>query len=172
MAQAFAISSLIRAYYFTKKEKYLDAAKRATDFLQKDIKDSGVKKEFVLDDIEGFIYEEYPREHLSGVLNGYISVLLAIYELSQVDKEYRLLFEENIENLKAILPLYDCGFWSYYSLDKNIASGFYHRLVVNQLMVLSEFDQDFFNYYKKFKNYQDNKFFALKAFVVKIRSKL
>jgi len=172
LAQGFAISSLLRAYYNTGNDDYLLCAKRALLPLEMSVDSKGLKREFTKEEVRGFIYEEYPRKDLSGVLNGYISVILAIYELSKVDKEYRLLFKKNIENLKHILPLYECGYWSYYSLDGVISSGFYHRLVVRQLAVLSEFDEFFHVYFNKWMRYQENKFFAWKAFLVKIKAKL
>jgi len=172
LAQGLAISSLIRAFFYTNDEKFLISAKKACNFLEKDVNENGVKREFVLNNIHGFIYEEYPRKKLSGVLNGYISAIFAIYELSLLENEYEKLFVENLRNLKSIIPLYDCGYWSLYSLDENIASGFYHRYAITQLKVLSEFDKRFFKYHNLFLKYQDNKFYALKAFVKKVKDKL
>jgi len=168
LAQGFAISALIRAFYYTNEISYLEVAKKACEFLEIDVKKNGVKREFIINDINGFIYEEYPRKNLSGVLNGYITSLLSIYELSNIDNSYKDIFSKNLENLYRILPLYDTGFWSYYSLDGNIASGFYHRLVTIQLNVLSQIDVKFNKYFNKFKSYERNKFFALKAFFKKI----
>ncbi len=168
LAQGFAISALLRAYYHTNNKVYLNSAIKACDFLEKDINQGGVKRTFSLKNIEGFIYEEYPRKNLSGVLNGYISTILGIYELSLLESKYRDLFNLNINNLKKILPLYDIGFWSLYSLDGNIASGFYHRLVIKQLSVLCRFDNYFCEAKNKFEKYLENKIFALKAFMKKL----
>ncbi len=169
LAQGFAISSLLRAYYYTDEKIFLESAKKACEFLEKDIKDGGVKRIFKIKEVEAFIYEEYPRKKLSGVLNGYISAILSVYELSLLEKDYEKLFLKNLKNLKNLLPLYDCGYWSFYSLDGNISSGFYHRLVVKQLKVLSQFDKDFIKNYRLFYSYQNNKLYALKALIKKIR---
>lgn len=172
LAQGLAISSLIRAYKYTQDEKYFLSAKKACEFLEIDVSSNGVKREFVSNIIIGFIYEEYPRAELNGVLNGYVSAILGIYELSLIDKTYDGMLQMNIKNLKLILPLFDLGYWSYYALDGNIDSGFYHRLIVKQLKVLSEIDDEFAKYYMKFYKQQENKFFAFKAFVQKVKYKL
>ena len=165
LTQAFAISGLIRAYFYTNDEIYLQSAKKACDFLEVPILKEGVKREFD----EVFIYEEYPRKELSGVLNGYISTIFAIYELSLIDDSYQELLKKNIENLKKILPKYDLGYWSLYSLDGNISSGFYHRYITIQLKILSEFDEDFSVYYNKFNSYLYSFFNKFKALYNKIR---
>ncbi|WP_066351156.1 D-glucuronyl C5-epimerase family protein [Aliarcobacter skirrowii] len=172
LAQGLAISSLIRAYKYTSDDRYLASAKKACNFLDISIDNNGVKREFILNNTRGFIYEEYPRKELNGVLNGYLSAIFGIYELSLVDNSYSKMFDDNLKNLKEILPLFDLGYWSYYALDGNIDSGFYHRLIVKQLKVLSEIDSEFNKYYKKFFQQQENKYFAVKAFIQKIRYKL
>ena len=172
MAQGLAISSLLRAYMYSDKMIYLDAAKKACKFLQIDISDSGVLRNYKKNNIEGYIYEEYPRKELNGVLNGYITVVFALYELSQIDYSYEKIFSSNIENLKKILPLYDTGYWSYYALDGNIDSGFYHRYIVIQLLALEKIDTKFLYYRKLFEGYRDNKFFQLKSFVKKVSYKV
>jgi len=164
MAQGLAISSLIRAYLYTDEDKYLQSAKRACSFLEIKVKDHGVKKEF--DNL--FIYEEYPRKELNGVLNGYITAVLALYELVQIDKDYEEIYLKNIENLKSIIEKYDNGFWSLYSLDGIISSGFYHRYVIIQLKALVFIDVEFTVYVEKFEKYLSSKRCVLKALWQKI----
>jgi len=172
MAQGLAISSLLRAYMHTNDNKYLETAKKACDFLELGIKNHGVKRYFSKNNIKGFIYEEYPRKELNGVLNGYISAIIAIYELSCIDKNYKKQLDNNIFNLKIILPLYDLGYWSYYALDENIDSGFYHRYIIVQLESLEKIDIEFKEYKKIFKKYRDNRFYQLKAFFKKVVYKI
>jgi len=172
LAQGLAISSLVRAYMYSKNKKYLKSAEKACQFLEIDINDNGVKRQFALKGIQGFIYEEYPCRKINGVLNGYISAIFGIIELSLINNKFMKLAKSNIENLKKILPLYDTGFWSYYSLNGNISSGFYHRYVIAQLLVLEELDLSFKPYRIKFKEYEANKFSQLKAFLNKVIYKL
>lgn len=167
MAQGLAISSSLRAYRYTGADKYLQCAKKACDFLEVDVDLGGVKREF--DDV--FIYEEYPRKALNGVLNGYISAVIAIYELSQIDDRYEDLYRVNMKNLKKILPKFDSGFWTYYALDNNISSGFYHRYVIIQLEALSSIDQDFGVYVKKFEKYLDCPSCIFRALWLKVKKR-
>jgi hypothetical protein len=164
LTQGLAISSLVRAYRVTSDKKYLHSACNAANFLQLDISQDGTRREIEC----GFILEEYPVKKLSGVLNGYITAILGLYELSQFKNEYLSQFEQNFENLKKILPLYDAGFWSFYSLDGNYASGFYHRFHITQLSILSELDDYFLQYKNKFESYLNNNWFATKALSKKI----
>lgn len=172
LAQGLAISSLIRAYKYTKEEKYFLSAKKACDFLEIDVNSNGVKRDFLKNNIHGFIYEEYPRKQLNGVLNGYISAIFGIYELSKIDDKYQKQFNENIINLKSILPLYNIDYWSYYALDANLDSGFYHRYIIIQLEALEQIDSEFKFYRKLFEEYRDNHFYQVKAFFKKVIYKL
>jgi len=167
MAQGLAISSLLRAYQYTGEDKYFKCAKKACDFLEVDVDHGGVKREFA----NTFIYEEYPREELNGVLNGYISAVIAIYELSKIDNMYESLYKMNIKNLKNILPNFDNGFWTYYALDGNISSGFYHRYVIIQLKALGSIDQEFGVYVKKFEKYLDCANCIFKALLLKVKKR-
>ena len=164
MTQGLAISSLLRAYRYTNEDKYLKCAKNACDFLETNVRDGGVRRDFE----NAFIYEEYPREELNGVLNGYISAVIAIYELSKIDEMYEDLYRKNIKNLKNILPKFDSGFWTYYALDGNISSGFYHRYVIIQLKALSEVDLEFTAYVQQFEEYIGCVKCIFKALVKKI----
>lgn len=148
LTQGLAISSLLRAYRYTDKADYFNAAIKGAIFLEIPIEFGGLKRSFD----EFFIYEEYPRPELSGVLNGYISSIFGIYELSLMKHEYKLLYKENISNLIKILPKYNLEFWSLYSLDGTISSGFYQRYVMLQLTALSYSEPQlmpFINHYKQ-----------------------
>ena len=167
MAQGLAISSLLRAYRYTGEDKYFKCVKKACDFLEVDVGHGGVKREF--DDV--FIYEEYPRAQLNGVLNGYISAVLALYELAQTDSDFRDIYLKNIQNLKKILPKFDNGFWTYYALDGVLSSGFYHRYVIIQLKALASIDQEFDVYVKKFEKYLDCTNCIFKALWLKVKKR-
>lgn len=167
LAQGVAISSLVRGYFYTGEKKYLEAAIKACDFLELDIKEHGVKRFFQKKEINGFIYEEYPLNELNGVLNGYISSIIGIFELSEIDTSKKELFLKNIKNLKKIVPLYDCGYWSYYSLNQNLSSGFYHRYIILQLRAMGRFDLYFEKYAMLFESYIKKRHFALFAFLQK-----
>ncbi|KJF92738.1 hypothetical protein UB33_05955 [Photobacterium angustum] len=165
LAQGFAISSLVRAYKYTKNDNYLQSARIAFNYMNTDIAEGGLKR-FI--DSGGYIYEEYPTESLNGVLNGYIFVLFSIMDLASVDESYELVLQDNIKNLRTILPLFDAGFWSYYSLDGNISSGFYHRLVIRQLEALIVAGYDFSTEVKIMNKQLRTPTYVCKAFLKKV----
>jgi len=172
LAQGLAISALLRAFRYTQKREYLESAKSAASFLGKGVSEGGVKRVFEKEGVSGFIYEEYPRRGLSGVLNGHISAVLAIEELSRDDSSFAELLNENIENLLTILPLFDTGYWSLYSLDGEIDSGFYHRLVTRQLFALAQIDERFLPFAERFEKYQNSILYASRALLKKVGSRL
>lgn len=168
LAQGLAVSALVRAYRYTDDKSYLIAAQKAVDFLEVDVKKGGVKRSFWIEGEEYFIYEEYPTSTLNGVLNGHISALLGLKDFDEVVGKESELYRKNIENLIDLLPHYDIGYWSLYSLDGNISSGFYHRLVVRQLKALTGLDVRFSYWHHRFNSYLENKFYALAALTKKI----
>ena len=165
MAQGLAISSLLRAYRYSGEDQYLKCAKEACNFLEVKVNSGGVKREF--DNL--FIYEEYPRKELNGVLNGYISAVLALYELAQIESGFQGIYLKNIQNLKKLLPKFDSGFWTYYAFDGVFSSGFYHRYVIIQLKALASIDQEFGIYVKKFESYLDCFSCKCKALWLKVK---
>ena len=167
LAQALAISALVRAYRYTEEAGYLDAARKAADFLEVPVEAGGVKR--VWD--EGYIYEEYPLPQRNGVLNGYISTLFALEELATIVPAYRVSANANMENLLRILPLYDAGYWSYYALNGTLSSGFYHRYLCRQLEALAQDDARFVPWRRRFEGY--TKCFAcrMKALARKIKGR-
>lgn len=87
--------------------------------------------------------------------------MFGIYDYYRVTKEEKVLslFNEAIETLKKILPEYDPGYWSKYSLYEKrdlthfvsaLASVHYHRTHISQLRVLYAITGE-----KIFKDYAD-----------------
>ena len=156
LAQGLAVSALIRAYLATEGAEYERAAQKAADFLRLPVEEGGVFRSFK----EGtYLYEEYPRPALSGVLNGHISAVFALMELGLAKGEF--------DNLLKLLPRYDTGYWSLYALDGTPASGFYHRHLVTQLNVLEEKDGRFAPFKERFAGYLDSFSCVLRAAVKK-----
>lgn len=173
LTQGLAISALLRAYIYTGKEVYKESLKKAVDFLNVDVNEGGVRRKFSSGDAEYFIYEEYPRRKLDGVLNGYISLILAMLELADsgilMESDISGWVKKNIDNLYSLMPMFDSGYYSFYSLNGNISSGFYHRYVVVQLEVLGRIDSRFLEYKNKFIKYRDSFICQLKALKEKLR---
>jgi heparosan-N-sulfate-glucuronate 5-epimerase len=168
MAQGIAISSLLRAYFYTRDDLYFTTAVQLFNFLNLPFDEGGLKRPFD----NKYIYEEYPRSNISGVLNGHISAALSVIELSRFDKKYCKLASCEIDNIYALMPYYDVGFYSLYSLDGEMASGFYHRYVTIQLDALSKIDSRFALFHAKFKKYQNSALYSGLALVFKIYGRL
>ena len=165
MANGLAISVLVRAYWFTRDKHYLEAAVKAYDFLESRVEDGGAKRYF---DHDSYVYEESVKSKLEGILNGHLFAVFGIYDLSFDLPDCQKSFSDNMRNLKKILPKYDMGYWSYYDLNGEIASGFYHRLVIFQLQSLIAYDEYFLYFSNKMKKYIGNTFFALRALYAKL----
>lgn len=99
-------------------------------------------------------YEEYPTVPASFVLNGFIYSLIGLYDVLSLAPatrtgEAQLLFDQGMQSLKKLLPLFDTGSGSVYdlrhftlSLSPNLARWDYHSTHVNQLFLLSTIDSD------------------------------
>jgi hypothetical protein len=75
------------------------------------------------------------------VLNGWMSALWGLWDvqLSTGDARSRDAFGAGVECLRSMLPSYDTGWWTLYSLYphalKDLAKPIYHRFHVTQLEV-------------------------------------
>lgn len=166
MAQGQAMSLLARAYRLTSDEKYLEAGKKALDYLLTPVEQGGVmttmaELDLSLDDF--IFFEEYASTPASYTLNGYMFVLLGLYDWSQLDAvegygkslaaEY---FARGINTLKHILPYYDVGGITSYDLGyitfkkPSKVNAAYHMLHGMQLNVMYEITGE-----PKFKEYSE-----------------
>ena len=90
----------------------------------------------------------------SFVLNGFIYSLIGLYDVMSLAPkdsvgDAQLLFDQGMQTLKKLLPLYDTGSGSVYDLRHftlglapNIARWSYHSTHINQLHLLSTIDSD------------------------------
>ncbi len=151
MAQGQAISTLTRAYTFTKDYTYLQAALQATKLYTIPSSEGGVLAKFM--DIYPW-YEEYPTTPSSFVLNGFMFSLIGLYDLKctadeEEGREAARLYEEGINSMKHMLHLYDTGSGSIYDLRHvtlhkapNLARWGYHSTHIAQLQLLSSVNSD------------------------------
>lgn len=165
LSQGLGISVLVRAYKETNEEKYIITARKALIPFKKKIKNTGITTENNF----GNFYEEYPlKENPTHVLNGFITSLFGLYDLYLYDNniEAKKLFDIGIVTLKKSINLYDKGYWTKYSLNKNstlknhwnLASPWYQKLHVAQLYAIYKITNDslFLKYSKKFQNQERN----------------
>lgn len=139
LAQSQGISVLVRAFDETGDGMYLEAAKLASEALQKETSEGGM----VYVDERGDLWlEEYIVSPPTHILNGFIWATWGVHDywLATGDEAARQLFGATISTLLRNLEKYDAGFWSLYELAgtrlKMLASPFYHRLHIVQLGVL------------------------------------
>ncbi|KAG8145256.1 hypothetical protein E2320_013602 [Naja naja] len=164
MAQGQAISTLIRAYLLTKEHTFLASALRATAPYKLLSEQRGVRAVFMN---KYDWYEEYPTSPSSFVLNGFMYSLIGLYDLKETagekrGKEAKLLYDQGMDSLKAMLPFYDTGSGTIYDLRHfmlgtapNLARWDYHTTHINQLQLLGTLDEApvFKEFVKRWKSY-------------------
>ncbi|HYP55482.1 MAG TPA: D-glucuronyl C5-epimerase family protein [Solirubrobacterales bacterium] len=130
MGQGQAISVLLRAHRLSGDERYLEAARGALPALCRPVREGGTQSS-----IDGHpVLEEYPTDRPCAVLNGWIFALFGVHELAVADDDAtaRELFRRSASGLLELLPRYDVGWWSLYSLydhgRRDLAKPFYQRL--------------------------------------------
>jgi heparosan-N-sulfate-glucuronate 5-epimerase len=130
MGQSQAISVLLRAHALSGRAECLETARAASRVLHLPVRDGGTQAA-----IAGVpVLEEYPTKRPSAVLNGWIFALFGLHELSLAtgDATAGELFEQSAQGLVELLPRYDTGWWSLYSLydhgRPDLAKPFYQRL--------------------------------------------
>ncbi|VDD84189.1 unnamed protein product [Mesocestoides corti] len=137
MGQGQGISLLVRAFNVTGEIRFLKAASRALEPFTRPVQHSdacGVRAYF-LGQSDLPWYEEYPAVPGVFVLNGFIFSLVGLFDLSQVTlgnadptivSNASHLFDEGINTLVRVLPLYDSGTGSFYDLRHLNLAHSYH----------------------------------------------
>jgi len=139
MAQAEAISLLLRAHQHTGETVYLETARRAYAVLPLPVKDGGVLAAFP---DGGILIEEYPSPRgITAVLNGLLFAIFGVLEYSSYleEADAGAFLRNLLDSLRANIERYDCGYWSSYDLHDTgrLSSRIYHRLHILQLTALS-----------------------------------
>jgi heparosan-N-sulfate-glucuronate 5-epimerase len=88
------------------------------------------------------------------VLNGFIYSLIGLYDLKEVatgriSEKAEKLFDSGMRTLKVMLLMFDTGTGTFYDL-RHITAGLapnrarwdYHKVHINQILLLSEVDSD------------------------------
>ena len=155
MAQGEATSLLVRAFIHTGKNEYLDAAKKAIDFMLLPLKEGGTTK---YEGDDAFLME-YTFKNV--VMNGFIFSWWGLYdyvEATHDEGKYKQALDNTLKSFVKILPKFKCGYWSMYSLDGLIASPFYHNLHIAQMQAMYQLtgEQVFDDYAKRWARQQKN----------------
>jgi len=171
MAQGEGTSLLLRAYISSKEERYLEAAKKAIDYMLKPLEKGGT----TLFDEENIIFAEYT--HLPIVMNGWIFAWWGLYDYVLAIHDngyYKKILDISSRSLERYLPKFKAKYWSKYDLGGKIASPFYHNLHVAQMQAMYQLTgREIYNEYAiRWEQQQHNLFCKSLAFIKKAAQKL
>jgi D-glucuronyl C5-epimerase-like protein len=130
--QGLVISVLVRGYRFTKQPRLLELLRGASRIFELDVEEGGVRR--LLN--TGSLYLERPGYPIPGILDGFMSSLLGLYDLFMEtgDPAVGRLFTDGIKGLKETLPTWDYRKrWSWYANREYLCPPAYHSL--NQLLL-------------------------------------
>lgn len=140
MTQGQALSLLTRAFAMTQSARTAEVAHRAARSFCYSVEEGGV----VSQSRSGALFiEEVAQAHTPTIriLNGCLYGLFGLYEYlrSFDDVELQPVLERCLEGVDELLPLFDMGWWSRYSLGLrwNIATDYYHDVHIRQLRRLA-----------------------------------
>jgi hypothetical protein len=158
MVQGEGASVLLRAYYETNKEIYLQAAKKAIEPILVSMEEGGVS------DVKGdhVFPQEYPATPPSDVLNGSIFAFMGVYEYYRAtgDPRIKQYCDKIIDTYLNVIDDYDTGYWSLYGRRPKyaVATAKYHTLHIAQLkaLYLLTGEEKFNKYALLFETYQNN----------------
>jgi hypothetical protein len=125
--QGLAISALVRGYRLTKRPRLLELLKGASRIFELNVEEGGVRNPLS----SGALYSELPGEPIPGILDGFMSSLLGLYDLfvETDDPAVGRLFTDGIEGLKTMLPTWDYRKrWSWYASREYLCPPAYHWL--------------------------------------------
>ncbi len=170
MAQAEAISLLIRVKRLTNCSDFDSTIHRAFEYMIMPIEKGGTAKY----EGEQVYFYESPASPL--ILNGWIFSIWGIWDYVKEygDSKAKEILRKTLRTLETELPNYDMKYWSKYGEGKRVASPFYHDLHIAQLKTM--FDLTGNNIYKiyaeKWLGYKRNTIFRNMAFVKKTIQKI
>jgi len=138
MAQGQALSLLARAFLKTQSARTAEVAHRAARSFCCTVRDGGVVS---VSESGAYIIEEVAHPSAIHILNGFLYGLFGLYEYLKVfeDADLQPVFEKCLRGVEEILPLFDMGWWSRYSLGVrwNVATPYYHDVHIRQLKHLA-----------------------------------
>jgi hypothetical protein len=143
MAQGQGMSLLLRVYQILPDDRFLEVTQQAYQVFLKPIPEGGVASYFPDGSL---IFEEFPTDPPSHVLNGNIFALLGIYDFGEFwnDQGAKELFRAAAKGLKKNLFRYDTGYWNLYDLHPThrLASPMYIKVHVQLLTILAKVTGD------------------------------
>jgi len=172
MTQGECISAFVRAWKLTKDDAYAEGARRALTLMCRSIEEGGP----AIYEGKDIFLEEVPSNPRVSILNGWIFALFGLYDfwLAFSDKQTYGIFKQSLDTLLAYLGEYDAGYWSYYDIQKHLASPFYHDLHIHQLkaLVMVESNSRLTQVLGRWEAYQQSRVNRFRALSVKALQKL
>ncbi len=139
--QGLAISTLVRGYRLTRRPRLLELLQGAARVFALDVRNGGVREPLA----SGALYSELPGQRVPGILDGFMSSLLGLYDLyvETGDPATGKLFTDGIKGLRAMLPTWDYRKrWSWYGPRAYLCPPSYHWLNRVLLEVLGRLTSD------------------------------
>jgi hypothetical protein len=135
--QGMVISAMVRGYRLTGRPSLLELLRRSWRVFQLYVDQGGVR---VPVDTNAVVYAELPGGPVPGILDGFMTALLALYDLAVEtgDPTVSRLFQDGIRGLKKELPQWDYrSKWSWYGSRAYLSPPSYHHLHRMQLETLA-----------------------------------
>lgn len=172
MAQGEAASLLIRGFKETGDKKYINAAKKAIDFMLLPLDRGGTS---LYTNNGGIMMCEFT--HLPIVLNGWIFAWFGLYDYTIATKDcgaYKAATEQSERTIAQTLPMFTYSHWSRYDIKDKIASPFYHRLHIAQMQAMHKLTGNtiYAEFEKRWKKDYDNMLWKSVAFIRKAWQKI
>ncbi len=156
MAQGQILSLFVRAYDLTKDKEYINVGEKVVNSFINTIDNKGCGSHL---DNHFFIQEIATNPKLY-ILNGALYAIIGLVEYREVSTIDSINFKAFIDGLENLLPRFDLGFWTKYSLGMrfNLADAYYQEVHAQQLIFLGEkLDNELLlNYGNKFQNQYKN----------------
>ena len=170
MVQGECASLFVRAYMQTSDEAYLATARKALLFMLKPLEEGGTARYIE----KGLVLHEYT--HWPAVLNGWVFAWWGLWDYVMItgDEDFRTAMEQSAEALLCMLPDFSRHHWSMYALNGRIASPHYHYIHIAQMTVMHQLTgrDEFVQYERLWRKWQNNLWYKSWAFVLKTYQKL
>jgi hypothetical protein len=135
--QGMVISALVRGYRITGRPHLMELLRSAHRIFNIDVCDGGVREPVY----GGAAYVELPGVAAPGILDGFLTSLLGLYDLfiETDDSQVERLFREGVEGLKSVIRIWDYRHkWSWYSNRTYLCPPSYHILNGKLLKVVAQ----------------------------------
>ncbi len=150
MAQGQILSLLVRAYYETNDDDYINVGKKIVNSFKTSIEQKGCNSY-----LDGYLFiQEIAHTPKLYILNGALYAIIGLIEFRDINGIDNLNIDKFIEGIEGLLPRFDLGFWTKYSLGMrfNLSDVYYQKVHAEQLIYLgNKLDNSvFLNYGNKF----------------------